>query len=133
MTVNGSYDWVRLTELESSDAASQAGALLLESGIVATVDDDVDGDGTVLSVLPDDVSRACEILGIDEPVAAPLPFDAPLPVEATRWRIPRERIGLFAVGYLVVLIAVSIAVFFVVAWILGGFDSTEVPNVTVAP
>jgi hypothetical protein len=37
----------------------------------------------------------------------------------------------FIIGYLVVLVALSVAVFYVVVWLLGGYDSTEVPNVTV--
>lgn len=128
MIENG--DWVDLTEFDSIDEASRAGALLLESGIVAALGED-DTSPTMLSVLPDDVARACEILGVDEPATPVLPLDQPLPTEATRWRFPRERMALFVIGYIVVLVGLSVGVFFVVAWILGGFDSTEVPPVTV--
>lgn len=126
--MTGSGDWVRVSDFPSRDDASRAGAMLLESGIVATLED---GDGsTALAVLPADVERACELLDVAPPVAAPPPLDEPLSPEAVRWRIPRERLPWFVLGYVVVLLVVGGAVFVVVAWLLGGFDSTEVPNTT---
>jgi hypothetical protein len=121
-------DWVSVTDFSTRDQAQRAGASLLESGIVATVDDEA--GLFVLSVMPDDVSRACELLGVPEPTPVALPLDEPLPVESTKWRLPRERLPLFIIGYLVVLVGMSAAIFFVVVWLLGGYDSTEMPTIT---
>ena len=127
----GNDDWVRITEFPSHEEASSAGASLLESGVVATLDDEA--GYVVLSVLPDDVSRACELLGVAEPAADVLPLDQPLPAERIKWRFPRERLGLFIVGYLVVLVALCVVIFFVVVWLLGGYESTEMPSVRQPP
>ena len=126
--MTGSGEWVRVSDFASRDEASRAGAMLLESGIVATLEE---GDGTTaLAVLPDDVARACELLDVAPPQAAALPLDEPLSPEAVRWRLPRERLHWFVIGYVAVLVGVAAVVFLVVVWLLGGFDSTEMPNTT---
>lgn len=129
--MTGSGDWVRVHDFPSRDDASAAGARLLESGIVAMLEDGDDVTG--LAVLPADVERACELLGVAVP-ETPLPsLDEPLPPDAGRWRLPREHLPWFVLGYLVVLVALGVIVFFVVAWLLGAFDSTELPNTTLPP
>jgi hypothetical protein len=128
MTESG---WVQVIDFPSEAEASQAGAMLLESGIVALREDD--SGVTSLAVQADDVERACELLGVAVPGPAVLPLEVPLGREQVRWRFPRERLGLFIIGYVVALAVLATGVFFLVVWLLGGYDSTEIPDLTVPP
>jgi hypothetical protein len=121
-------EWVRVIDFPSEAEASQAGARLLESGIVAVLEDET--GNTSLAVQPGDVVRACEVLGVAAPATAEpvLPLDVPLSREEVRWRFPRERLGVFVAGYVAALLVLGVVVFFVVVWLLGGYDSAEIPE-----
>jgi hypothetical protein len=129
MTRVGEHDgFVRVHELPTGDAARAAGASLLTSGVVSVIDEPAaDGGSFGLLVLPDDVPRACELLGVSEPVLGPalIPLDQPLPVETTKWRLPRDKLPIFALGYVLVIVLVCVAVFFTVVWLLGGYDNVD--------